>query len=290
LTTRTSAFRPAASVEPPRGSDWDVPLARARLLFLDLELTGLDPMVDRVIEVGAELVIGDQLTARVESLVRPADGRFGNERIHGIRESDLSGAPTFGDLWVELAPLLDGAVIVAHGASFDAEFLRREIGRLGHADAVDCFLDTVPVSRRVFPGERHSLVELARRLALPVRDLHRVGGDVATLRDLFAALCAKAAPTTARQLFDMGRAARGPTEATIDLLRSSAAAGQPVLLTHRRAAKPTVEVELVPTSVPSDVVGEPRGRPPELVGYLLPSRGRIAIRLDRIVAARPKPS
>jgi DNA polymerase-3 subunit epsilon len=294
VTTRSVAFRPAPTVEPPRGSDWDAPLDRARLLFLDLELTGLDPTIDRVIEVGAELVVGGRLAARVESLVRPDDGRFGNERIHGIREADLSGAPTFGELWPALEPLLEEAVLVAHGASFDAEFLRRELGRLGRSIAVDTFLDTVPIARRVFPGERHSLTELARRLALPAQDRHRAGGDVATLRDLFAALCAKAAPATARELYEVGRAARGPSAATLELLRAAAAAGAPVLLTHRRAAKPTIEVEMVLTSVPAEVPREIPGaqpsRPLELVGYLLPSRGRIAIRLDRVVAARHKPS
>jgi DNA polymerase-3 subunit epsilon len=267
-----------------------LPLEQARLVFLDLELTGLDPAIDRVIEVGAELVIGGELRARLETLVRPEDGRFGNERIHGIREADLRCAPTFAELWPTLAPLLDGAVLVAHGASFDAEFLRREVGRLGHPVQLDCFLDTLPVSRRVFPGERHSLVELARRLSLPERGLHRVGGDVATLRDLFAALCAKATPATARQLFELGRARRGPSAATLDLLRAAAASGEPVLVTHRRAAKPTLEVELVLTAVPEDVLGVEPVRPLELTGYVLPSRGRVAIRLDRIVAARPKPS
>jgi hypothetical protein len=46
----------------------------------------------------------------------------------------------------------------------------------------------------------------------------------------------------------------------------------------------------VPAEVPSEIPGAQPSRPLELVGYLLPSRGRIAIRLDRVVAARHKPS
>ena len=57
--------------EPPPGSPWDDPIDRAPLVFLDLEMTGLRPADDRVIEICAERVEGGVTVGSVASLVRP---------------------------------------------------------------------------------------------------------------------------------------------------------------------------------------------------------------------------
>ena len=45
---------------PPAGPPWDLPIAEAPLAFVDLEMTGLDAVHDRVVEVCVERVVGGE--------------------------------------------------------------------------------------------------------------------------------------------------------------------------------------------------------------------------------------
>ena len=64
--------------DPPQGPPWDDPLGEVPLAFLDLEMTGLDPRDDRVLEVCIERVRGERGEDALVSLVRPEGGTFGN--------------------------------------------------------------------------------------------------------------------------------------------------------------------------------------------------------------------
>ena len=64
--TAVRGFRAPPSGPPEELSNWDGPIEQACLLFIDLEMTGLQPEQDRVIELCAELVRGDQVLARID--------------------------------------------------------------------------------------------------------------------------------------------------------------------------------------------------------------------------------
>ena len=102
-----------AAGEPPVGSPWDDSIDRVPFAFLDLEMTGLDPTRDRVVEICVERVVGGVTQGRVASLVRPPDGRSGNSDIHRIADADLVNAPTFAELAPRVLSAIDGAVVVA---------------------------------------------------------------------------------------------------------------------------------------------------------------------------------
>lgn len=98
---------------------------------VDLETTGLYPSTDRIVEIAVLLLDGDaQVTLGFCTLVDPCRD-VGPTRIHGIRASDVVGAPTFAAVAAAIWSLLSGRVLVAHNASFDARFLDAEFGRLG---------------------------------------------------------------------------------------------------------------------------------------------------------------
>lgn len=99
---------------------------------LDLETTGLSPRKGaRTIEIGVVMVsTSGEVEDRWETLVDPGCAP-GPTHIHGVTESMLAGAPTFGDIAGDLASRLDGRTIVAHNASFDVSFLDAEFGAVG---------------------------------------------------------------------------------------------------------------------------------------------------------------
>jgi DNA polymerase-3 subunit epsilon len=96
---------------------------------VDVETTGLFPGRDRVVEVAVVHVDpGARVTGEFSTLIDPRRD-IGPTRIHGIRASDVVGAPTFPAAAEAIRRLLAGRVLVAHNARFDAMFLAAEFGR-----------------------------------------------------------------------------------------------------------------------------------------------------------------
>lgn len=160
-----------------------------KIAFVDVETTGTSPERARVTEVGVVLVSqpprgGDHAPTveHWESLVDPGvPVPPGISLLTGITDRMLDGAPRFADIAHPLLERLDGAVFVAHQASFDYGFIRRELGRAGvefHAPT----LCTVRLSRLLFPERSpHSLDAIIARFGLAVTDRHRALGDARVL-------------------------------------------------------------------------------------------------------------
>ncbi len=274
---------PTPLTAPPPGPPWDSPLADTPLAFLDLEMTGLDPSHDRVIEIAIDRVRGSVLEDRLVTLLAPDDGTFGNAHIHGIAPEELTTAPSFASVAPRVVAILAGAVPVAHGATMDEAFLAMELGRAGHPTAVGPFLDTLVLSRRAFAAHSHSLAALAKKLGLGVARAHRAADDVATLRALFERVVGLLAPATARDLFQVrvgeGSARELVVARALDALRS----GKPVRVTYRPPRRQAEELEMVVTEVRAKL------DPPTLLGYLLRCRSRRELRADRVLAIAPLP-
>ena len=100
LDERGPARRATRRREPPPGraavgSAGQRSAARVRP---DLEMTGLDVSVDRVVEVCVDRVVGGKSVARVHSLVRPESRVGGAAHVHGLDEAALArGAALRGD-------------------------------------------------------------------------------------------------------------------------------------------------------------------------------------------------
>jgi DNA polymerase III subunit epsilon len=71
-----------------------------------------------------------RVTGEFSTLIDPRRD-VGLTRIHGIRASDVAGAPTFPAAAATIGQLLAGRVFVAHNARFDAMFLSGEFARCG---------------------------------------------------------------------------------------------------------------------------------------------------------------
>lgn len=170
----------------------EMPLAEAPVVVLDTETTGLSPALGhRVIEIAALRFQGWQETGRLSVLVnpgRPIDP--GATRVHGLVDRDVAGAPSFGDVVGRLQPILQGAIIVAHNASFDAGFLAQEYAiasRMGACPPVlpNPWLCTLQLARRHFHFDRNDLRTVAYRLGVSQSRAHRALNDAYTTAAVF---------------------------------------------------------------------------------------------------------
>ncbi|QQS21301.1 MAG: 3'-5' exonuclease [Candidatus Moraniibacteriota bacterium] len=103
------------------------------LVVFDLETTGLTPGDDRTIEIAYQKILP---TGEVHSGVRrlnpgkpiPED----STAVHGIRDEDVSGEPTFASLCYELWSIFEGADVGGYNVyGYDLPFLRAEFALVG---------------------------------------------------------------------------------------------------------------------------------------------------------------
>lgn len=99
---------------------------------IDIETTGLDPKLEKMIEVGAVKVRNGQITDCFESLVQP--GRKLSEtiiKLTGITDETLKDAPEPKEVIPKLLDFLGEDILLGHSIMFDYSFLKRAAVNLG---------------------------------------------------------------------------------------------------------------------------------------------------------------
>lgn len=189
----------------------DLPLHAIPLAFLDFETTGLFPRRgDRVCEAAVQRVVGDTLMLTYSSLVNPQRPLSAQSfAINHIAAEALAAAPTFAEIATPLLDALGGAVIVAHNAPFDLEFLHAELALAGLPPIAPLTIDTLALARQLFPRRpSHSLAALTNALGLAA-PAHRALDDVVALRVVFADMAEQLAGRDITTLGGLLRYARG---------------------------------------------------------------------------------
>jgi len=269
---------------PPAGPPWDLPIAEAPLAFVDLEMTGLDAVRDRVVEVCIERVVGGVRQKLLSTLIDPGERVGGAAHVHGLDAGALAGAPRFEAIAGEVLATLEGAILVAHAAVWDVRFIAAELSRAGIEPRIEHWLDTLVLARRSFAFHSYSLDALCRELAIDRGQAHRAESDVRAMRTVFDRCVGVLAPVSARDLWEVRIGERRARQAIVDACEAAVKHGVPVVVTYRAARRPPVDLEMVLLEVRSDL------DPPGVVGYQLPGRGRRQLRADRILRVEPAPA
>jgi DNA polymerase-3 subunit epsilon len=149
-----------------------------RLAVVDLETTGTDATRDRVTEIGIVCVEDGEVCEEWSSLVNPETPIPAEiQALTGITDAMVRGAPTFAELYDEVAKRIGDCVFVAHNARFDYGFIKNEMRRLGAKYTADV-LCTVRLSRRLQPEHaQHGLDAIVERHGLSAEGRHRAMGD-----------------------------------------------------------------------------------------------------------------
>lgn len=147
-------------------------------VVLDLETTGLSPRSDRIIEIA--MIRTDNYGIPLgywSSLVNPKRAVSATE-IHGIRDSDVSDAPTFDAIADDVFAKLTGQVLVAHNAKFDLSFLQEEFARTGWEIPALPVVCTMIESKSFIPGlSSRRLSDCVEATGLRGNVQHRALGD-----------------------------------------------------------------------------------------------------------------
>ncbi len=148
------------------------------IIVLDFETTGLNPHMDRIIEIGAVKLVDGQIVDSFSSLVNPGVP-LSQEivKITGITDAMLIDAPRADKALPELLKFMENYPLAAHNAKFDVAFLKAELTRLGHTfDSAQ--IDTMAFAQRLYPQMRsYRLSALCKFLGVQLRNAHRAVHD-----------------------------------------------------------------------------------------------------------------
>jgi len=199
------------------------------MAVVDFETTGLDPAVDRVLEVGVVFLDAGMVSARHNYLVNPVIPVPDEARaIHGITDEELADAPRFEQIVDELRGLLRGRIPVAYNAGFDRRFLDAELARLGPpaADEPPAFrpgvdwIDPLVWSRELHADEKsHKLGDVCTRMGIELVQAHRAAGDAEATGRVLLELSGTM-PRTYGELVRLQRQASARHEAEMSVWRN----------------------------------------------------------------------
>lgn len=123
-----------------------------RLVFIDVETTGLDPRKGhRIIEIGAIAMENNQSISEFHSLIKVNYSIPLNvSKIHGITNDMLHNQPAPEQIYPELNIFIQNSILIAHNAKFDIDFIQHEFSRL-NLIFNNQSLCTLAMSRRRYP-------------------------------------------------------------------------------------------------------------------------------------------
>jgi len=101
-----------------------------RLVFLDVETSGLDPHEHEVLEI---CLMDKDGTILLHSKLKPQNIENAEARaleINGYNTKDWELAPSFRDLAPKIVEILKWCLAVGHNPSFDLNFIKSEIRRV----------------------------------------------------------------------------------------------------------------------------------------------------------------
>ena len=177
-----------------------MPWQEIDVALLDVETTGRDASVDRVVELGIVVGRRGEVVARYNWLINPGMPIPAEvTAIHHITDEMVADKPRFEAVASEIANALKGCVPAAYNALFDRAFLMSEFSRAKSAGTRS--RRACPRSRATSSGstrssgratsrtneKSRSLGDVAARLGVQLEKAHRAEDDAeAALRVLYA--------------------------------------------------------------------------------------------------------
>lgn len=156
-------------------------------VVLDFETTGLSPVENNIIQIGAIRYVNFELVEEYNTLVNPKEPISSTiTKITGITNKDVANAPTIEQVLPSLLEFINTNVIVAHNASFDMKFLLENIERLNLTSEKYRVINTLSLARKcIDETPNHKLPTLKAFLNLDHLESHDALADCKVTGELY---------------------------------------------------------------------------------------------------------
>lgn len=153
-----------------------------RYVIVDVETTGLEALLYRVIEVSLAVVVNDDWSNfKIETYrfeLSDEDYRAGSPHAYAVngyrpghpdwRDAPLCGSPEAAEAWAEIRDKLRGAVLCNQNIPFDKKFIWHEIVRhrvTPHAEGCVYSHDVEPDNSGIWERHHDEVITYSRKLA-----------------------------------------------------------------------------------------------------------------------------
>ena len=159
------------------------------IVALDLETTGLDPLTDAILKIGARRFEGSRVEDEFTTLINP--GRHIPEFVTGltgISDEMVRQAPSIRDVLEDLVAFIGDSPILGHNIQFDLSFFKKyKLFELNEQ------LDTYEMAAVLLPSaNRYNLGSLVQQLGIPLPATHRALDDARATHGVFQRLFTQA--------------------------------------------------------------------------------------------------
>ena len=146
-------------------------------VVFDVETTGLDPVNDRIVEIGAVKVRNGKTVDKFQTLVNPCKHISEDaSEVNHITDDMVKGAPTIDKVLPKFFSFAGSDMLAAHNAKFDATFLDNACRSCGLSEPAEYF-DTMRLSV-YWPGlESRSLQSFLDAAGIKNKGQHRALSD-----------------------------------------------------------------------------------------------------------------
>jgi DNA polymerase-3 subunit epsilon len=185
---------PRSTVQPMTSHELSTTTKTLRTVsfaVVDFETTGLNPEIDRIVQLAAVIVNGDgEITDSFDTIVKPENPdeyQHGAEHIHGISAQQVSNGMPLRIALEKLWDISAGNVFTAHNAQFDLGFLHAESERVGIKGRVEVHIDTLELSKRTTSADdtrRHNLLALCEHYGIERDKVHDARSDATATAQL----------------------------------------------------------------------------------------------------------
>ncbi|MCS7175370.1 MAG: PolC-type DNA polymerase III [Pseudothermotoga sp.] len=176
-------------MEPVILSGDDVDIKTNSYIVVDLETTGLHPMFNEIIEIGAVRIENGEISDEFHTLVRPKEKLDSfTVQFTSITDEMLQDQPPLEEVLPKFLKFCEGSVLVAHNANFDYRFLRYHAKRICGVEWNLPVIDTLALAKRLVKLSSYNLEKLVSHFKIGSFKHHRALDDAKVTARVFLEL------------------------------------------------------------------------------------------------------
>jgi ATP-dependent DNA helicase DinG len=148
-------------------------------ISLDLETTGVNHQLDKIIEIGLVKLVDGKVVDTYHALVNPGVKLpVKVKRLTSIDDLDLADKPTIDEILPEVITFIDDFPIIGHNVEFDKKFLAAALKGITSDPIPNLLYDTLELAQLVLPdAPNHRLATLCSVCNVALDQQHRANAD-----------------------------------------------------------------------------------------------------------------
>ncbi len=155
-------------------------------VVFDIETTGLNPKVSKIIEIGAVKIINGEVVDSFSKFINPeVPIPYNITKLTSITDDMVLDADTIDIVLPRFLDFAEGSVLVAHNAGFDTKFIKKYAKDMGRK-VENTIVDTMTLAHILCPElGKFTLDRICKHLGVKLENHHRAVDDAAATGEIF---------------------------------------------------------------------------------------------------------